>query len=154
MPGTEAMGVVQELLESQGRGVLATAGEAGPHASLMVFAAQANGRRLIFATLRATRKYRNLQGDPRAALLIDSRSDAGGTAGAIVTATASGEAWECDDEQRSSLAALLIERHRRLEEFVREEDCAIMVLEVDHYRVVGRFQTGEDVEGTVGAEGL
>lgn len=145
---------VRDLLETQGRGVLATAGEGGSHASLMMFAAQEGGRGLIFATMRATRKFENLRQDPRAAILIDNRTEVGGESGKIMTVTARGEVRECDEAERPGLAASLVERHPSLGEFVREEGCAVMVLEVDHYRVVGRFRTGEDLEGKVGAEEL
>jgi hypothetical protein len=49
--------------------------DAQPYASLMAFAATDDLKRLLFATERNTRKYANLVSNPRAALLVDNRSN-------------------------------------------------------------------------------
>ena len=154
MERMEAVEVVWNLLENEERAVLATIGAEGPHASLMAFAAVDGGATLVFATLKDTRKYRNLRSDNRGALLIDNRSAQAKMPGEIITATAMGHVQECSLKTRSDYAELLTARHPRLKDFIRDEDCAIMALRIDNYRVVGRFQTGEELAATVGREQL
>ena len=70
---------IRELIQSGKTCVLATVSEGQPHCSLMSYAADENGREIYMATLRNTKKYKNLVVNPSVSLLIDSRE--GGSAG-------------------------------------------------------------------------
>lgn len=102
---------ISALVKSQSHLVLATAGEAGPHASLMAFAAAPDASEFWLATLAGTRKYANLQADPRASLLLDDRGR-GGTAGAgqALGVTAELAAFESPAAERAARRALLAGR--------------------------------------------
>jgi nitroimidazol reductase NimA-like FMN-containing flavoprotein (pyridoxamine 5'-phosphate oxidase superfamily) len=77
---------IQTLVKSRLHLVLATAGQMGPHASLMAFAAAADASEFWLATAKNTRKFENLQTDPRASLLIDDSATPGGPRFAVVVA--------------------------------------------------------------------
>ncbi|MCU0722337.1 MAG: pyridoxamine 5'-phosphate oxidase family protein [Planctomycetes bacterium] len=92
---------VRRLLEKQSLCVLCTSGEEGPHASLVAFAAVANLRQMVFATPKATRKYRNLKRDPRVSLLVDDRSRAAKGFEAGSALTVAGKAREAAGAERA-----------------------------------------------------
>ena len=68
-------GVLRTLFDGQRLAVLATHSEGQPYCSLVAFVPSDDLRDLVFATTRATRKFANMQGDERVALLVDSRSN-------------------------------------------------------------------------------
>ena len=67
--------VIADLLGSQYFAVLCTKGETHPYCSLVGFAATGDLRRIVFATMRDTRKFRNLSADGRVSMMIDSRTN-------------------------------------------------------------------------------
>ena len=89
---------LRALLESQRFAALATDDHGQPFASLMAFAATEDLRYLVVLTERTTRKYANLQSNPRVALLIDDRENRGSDTEDAVVVTAIGEALELDPD--------------------------------------------------------
>lgn len=71
----EAERVLRALLSERHVGVLATQSGGQPYASLVAFVADDEMRHLLFATPRPTRKFANLEAEPRVAMLIDSRGN-------------------------------------------------------------------------------
>ncbi len=131
---------IRLLLASQQLAVLATHRQGQPHASLVAFAASADGRQLLFATTRTSRKYVNLQMDPRAALLIDSRGQTAADFHEAQALTAKGSVREVTGAERDGLASLFLAKHPHLREFVGAPTCALMALQVQVYEVASRFQ--------------
>lgn len=131
---------ITHLLAKQKLAVLATHQQGQPHASLVAFAASADGRVVIFATTRTSRKYANLQADPRAALLIDSRTHREADFHEAMALAAKGVAHEVTGPQRLELAGLLLGKHPHLQDFVASPTCALMALEVAIYELACRFQ--------------
>ncbi len=131
---------LQDLFEGQGLAVLATHGDGQPYASLVAFAAVPALERLFFCTSRSTRKYANLQATPRAALLVDSRSNRDADFHNAVAATATGGAREIRAGEEEDFETRFLVRHPYLETFVRSPSCARMAMDVDTYILVTRFQ--------------
>ena len=131
---------VAALLAGQRLAVLATQGSKGPYASLVAFAATRDLRQLVFATTRATRKFANLTGDSRVALLVDSRSNRESDFHEAVGATVMGTAREATLDERERLTTLYLGRHPYLREFLSSPSCALVMVEVAAYYVVSRFQ--------------
>jgi nitroimidazol reductase NimA-like FMN-containing flavoprotein (pyridoxamine 5'-phosphate oxidase superfamily) len=131
---------VRRLLEGQKLGVLCTAGEEGPHASLVAFAAVGNFRQVVFATPKATLKYRNLKRDPRASVLVDDRSRAAKGFEEGSALTVSGKAREATGAEREEFLGRYLARHPSMREFAGAADAAVMVLDVDLFRVVSRLK--------------
>ncbi|MBN1978439.1 MAG: pyridoxamine 5'-phosphate oxidase family protein [Anaerolineae bacterium] len=128
---------LKALFASQRFAVLATQDEGQPYASLMAFAATDDLRRLIFATERETRKYTNLVGNPRAAALIDDRSNQGSDTTQAIAVTALGETRESDKDQ---YLGIFLKKHPHLETFVKSPSCTLLAMQVSTYFVVKGLQ--------------
>jgi len=131
---------ISSLLAAQHLAVLATHHQGQPHVSLVAFAAGPDGRQLLFATTRTSRKYANLQADPRAALLIDSRGQAAADFHEAAALSAKGPVREVTGADRDGLAALFLAKQPHLREFVNSPTCALMALQVQVYELASRFQ--------------
>ena len=132
--------VLRGLLQSQRFAVLATDDHGQPFASLMAFAATEDLRHLVILTERTTRKYANLQSNPRAALLIDDRENKGSDTEDSVVVTAIGEAQELDRDLGAPLLELFLARHPYLAAFAASPTCAIVRVKLSSYQLVSRFQ--------------
>ena len=132
--------MIQSLLQSQSLGVLATRGEEYPYCTLVGFAGTEDLRYIIFATLRNTRKYANIRSYPMISILIDSRSNRVEDFKDAMALTVLGNAHEAKGEEKEKLSGLYLARHPHLKEFLLDPDCALMVLEVERYIMVTRFQ--------------
>jgi hypothetical protein len=112
----------------------------GPYASLVAFAATDDLQRILFATPRVTRKFANLMGEPRVALLIDNRSNHEADFHEAMAATAIGAATEVAEDERASLESCYLAKHPHLREFLASPSCAFFTVRVERYIVVRRFQ--------------
>ena len=62
---SELIETLNRVFSHQLLAVLATQGPQGPYGSLVAFAATMDLKYLLFATLRSTRKFKNLEGTQR-----------------------------------------------------------------------------------------
>ena len=139
---------IRALLEAQSLGVLATQQGGAPYASLVAFVATEDLRRLYFATARSTRKYANLRADPRAAMLVDSRSNAVSDFHRATAVTAVGQAREVDEPEKDAVMRLYLHKHPHLASFAASPTCALLVLTIDTFYVVSTFQEVMEVHMT------
>lgn len=130
---------LEALLASQPLAVVATAHEGAPYASLVAIAAQGDAR-LFFATTRATRKWRNLEADPRIAILLDDRTREPADFHAAAAATGIGRATECAGEEAEAARAALLARHPHLADFLASPSTALVRVDIERWYVVTRFQ--------------
>jgi len=137
---TEVTERVRSLLESQPLAVLSSSAQGHPYTNLVAFAATEDLRRVVFATMRATRKYQNMHEDPRVSLLIDDRSNRVSDIRDALAVTAQGRTVEAVGADREALERLFLRKHPHLEGFVRSPGCALMAVTVSTYYVVSRFQ--------------
>jgi len=140
MPEAKLMELLAELFDSQRSAVLATQGGGQPYCSLMAFAATGDLRDLLFATLRATRKYAHLAADSRAAMLVDNRTNQPSDTETALAVTATGRAAEVGAPEKDRLLRIFLAKHPHLQGFLALPDCALMRLRVDQYYVVSHFQ--------------
>ncbi len=131
---------IRELFATQHLGVLATHDAGQPYASLVTFAATQDLRHVFFATARATRKYRYLSRDSRAAFLIDSRRHSPSDISDAIAVTATGRVRELEGGELARAREALVARQPHLEGFYQLPSCAVMALDVGRYIKVGRFQ--------------
>ncbi len=136
---------IAALLQKQSLAVLSTQGAEGPYASLVAFAESPDLKHLLFATTRSTRKYKNLSRNPRAALLIDNRSNRVSDFVRAMAVTAIGEARELAGQEREAQCTLYLTKHPRLREFVSSPSCALFCVRVDTYLSVSRFQNVQEL---------
>lgn len=132
--------VLQDLFASQRLAVLATKANGQPYSSLVAFAATDDLKQLIFATMRATRKYANLAADSRVSMLVDNRSNRPSDFRKAVAVTALGRAEEVQEPEKEHLMKIYLKKHPQLEEFVRSPSCALIKVDIEKYYMVRRFQ--------------
>jgi nitroimidazol reductase NimA-like FMN-containing flavoprotein (pyridoxamine 5'-phosphate oxidase superfamily) len=128
------------LMASQNLAVLATHDHGQPYTSLVAFAGSKDLKSLFFITGRATRKYANLKADPRAAMMIDNRSNAPADIADAMAATASGFVDIISENEGAELLNRYLQKHPHLAEFARSPSTRLIRLNVHCYYVVNRFQ--------------
>jgi nitroimidazol reductase NimA-like FMN-containing flavoprotein (pyridoxamine 5'-phosphate oxidase superfamily) len=131
---------LRRLCDTQSLAVLSTCREGKPYSSLIGFALSSDLKQIIFATLRHTRKYNNIQGNEHISILIDSRSNKIEDFSDAVAVTAIGTAHEAQGELRDEVAQTYVQRHFYLKDFVKDPNCALIVMQVKRYIMVSRFQ--------------
>lgn len=137
---------VQERMErvdrTQKHAVLATVFGRSPYTSLIAYALTPDLRSVVFATPKATGKYRNMLRNSRVSLLIDTRTNTnkdylGAEALTILGAAKTvrrGRGW-------GEMAGVLIQKHPDLAEFVNAPGTALMRVKIERCIHAGRFQT-------------
>jgi nitroimidazol reductase NimA-like FMN-containing flavoprotein (pyridoxamine 5'-phosphate oxidase superfamily) len=132
---------IRNLLGEQPYAVLCTQGEGQPYGSLVAFAATDELASIVFATPKATRKYRLLSECDHVALVIDSRSGQSDDMMQIEAVTATGRAAEVTESADfEHFSQLLIARHAQLKDFVASPTTAVFRVDVVRYFHVTRFQ--------------
>ena len=137
---TDLRNHIQSLFLSRRLAVLATQHEEKPYASLVAFAATDDLKTIIFATTRSTRKFGYLSSNPAVALLIDDRTNEASDFRNAMAVTATGKAKEVITTKENSFLQLYLAKHPYLREFVSSPTCALVVVDVDTYYAVTRFQ--------------
>lgn len=131
---------IQRVIYMERFAVLATQCDGQPHTSLMAFTAMDEISRLIVATYRDTKKYRNLLKDNRVAALIDNRtvSSSGSPQGIVLTLH--GYAAEVSDAERDVAEQAHLARHPDLETFLSSAECVLLAVTVSDYELVGGIE--------------
>lgn len=138
--------MVKKLFSSQRLAVLATQGRGQPYGNIVAFAATADLKHLLFATTRSTRKYANLSGEPRVAMVVDNRSNQESDFREGIAVTATGVVRELEGLEREERLKIYLAKHPYLEEFVASPSCALLQLEVETYYVVSQFQNVVEIQ--------
>jgi len=129
------------LDRTQRSGVLATESGGQPYTSLVSFAMTPDLKGLIFATPRATAKYRNMLANPRVSILIDSRANLKTDIMKAEALTLIGKAGPVRrGPRRDMLAGVLKLKHPELAGFVDAASTALVYVEIRRAVHVGRFQ--------------
>jgi uncharacterized protein YhbP (UPF0306 family) len=132
---------IRRLLDGQLYGVLCTQGQGQPYGSLVAYAMTPDLDSAVFATQRATRKYRLLSGCAQVALVVDNRSAHPGRLMDVEAVTATGRAHEvATGPEFEQWSRLLTSRHPYLDTFVRSVSCALFRVDIARYLHVTRFQ--------------
>ncbi|MDH7499449.1 MAG: pyridoxamine 5'-phosphate oxidase family protein [candidate division NC10 bacterium] len=137
---------MKKLFFSQRLAVLATQGRGQPYGNIVAFAATADLKHLLFATTRSTRKYANLSGEPRVAMVVDNRSNQESDFREGIAVTATGVVRELEGLEREERLKIYLAKHPYLEEFVTSPSCALLQLEVETYYVVSQFQNVVEIQ--------
>ena len=133
---------IAELLLSQKLAVLATQSPSGwSYSSLIAFAATDDLQKIVFATPKATRKFANINHNPKVSLLIDNRSNNEKDFHDAKAVTVMGTAELIDpDTSPIELKSLYLGKHQYLEDFLRSPSTALIIISVKCYYLVSRFQ--------------
>jgi hypothetical protein len=79
-------------------------------------------------------------GDPRAAMMIDNRSNAPADIADAMAATAGGSVDIVSENERIKLLYIYLQKHPHLAEFAKSPSTRLIRLNVCCYYVVNRFQ--------------
>jgi heme iron utilization protein len=130
------------LNRKQRHAVLATDAQGQPYTSLVAYALTSDGKSILFATPRSTRKYKNILANSMVSLLIDTRSNTDRAYMGAESVTILGKAHPVKKGlKRDKLAEIFIRKHPRLAEFVRSQETALIYVEMLHCVHVTQFQT-------------
>lgn len=129
-----------DLMASQSLAVLATHNQGQPYTSLVAFVCSPDLKQLYFVTGQATRKYANLTSDPRAAMMIDSRSNQASDIAEAMAATATGSVEIASGDELLKLKERYLQKHPHLADFEKSPSTRLITLNVSCYYVVNRFQ--------------
>ena len=135
-----AQSSLKALLTTQRYAVLATADRDRPHASLMAFAATEDGKQVVLATEKNTRKCQNLKANAHVALLMDNRENRGSDTQQALAATILGNAEEVDGDERRNLIEVFLARHPHLRAFAESPSCAVIRVSIRACQVVTGLQ--------------
>ena len=131
---------LNELFSTQRVGVLATSGAGGPYTSLLAFYVPPGFKYILFATKRETQKFYHILNEPRCALLIDSRNQAGEDYQGAMAVTGMGKVSELDTVAEAEIMAKYLAKNPGLKEFCDQPTTAICRLEIEKWLVVDKFQ--------------
>jgi nitroimidazol reductase NimA-like FMN-containing flavoprotein (pyridoxamine 5'-phosphate oxidase superfamily) len=117
----DVLGRLASLADRLGHAVLATVGGGRPYTSLVAVARAPGTHTLIFATARKTRKYKNLLGEPRVCLMLDSRTNTRFDYLGAETVSVEGRAQSLrQGKRRDEAVRVLAKRHPALESFAAD----------------------------------
>jgi nitroimidazol reductase NimA-like FMN-containing flavoprotein (pyridoxamine 5'-phosphate oxidase superfamily) len=132
---------IRALVEQELFAVLCTQGDGQPYGSVVAFACSPDLRFFVFATPRATRKYRLLVANDRVALVVDNRSRYGEDLMRVGAITVTGRAQPLEAGPDMAWAAeLLTSRHPHFASFVAAPSTVLFRVEAVRYLYVTRFQ--------------
>jgi nitroimidazol reductase NimA-like FMN-containing flavoprotein (pyridoxamine 5'-phosphate oxidase superfamily) len=135
---TQVTRLLRDLFASQQLAVIATQGSGQPHSSLVAFAETDDLKQLLFVTNRDTRKYANLKGDGRAAMLVDGRTNHIYDVQTAIAVKAIGIADEVSGSDKDRLSQMYLTKHPHLADFVNESKNALVRVKVREY-VIAKF---------------
>lgn len=142
--------LIEHLLGEQALAGLATSQHGQPYGSLIAFAATPGFDAVLFATPRHTRKFANLQREPRVALLVDNRENRASDFSGAAALTILGTAREVAAADRLTMQQLFLAKHPSLKDFIQDPDSALMIATiqtivlVDQFQCVRTYQIGGD----------
>ena len=139
-PENKALNTLKNLLNSQKAGVLSTYDGDSPYANIIAFAVSDDFTRIIFASPKATKKVANMKEFPKAAFLVDNRSNSDDDFKSASALTAVGEVKELTYEERQKAESAYVKKHPRLESFFNSSESAVMAINVSKYILVVDFQ--------------
>lgn len=132
---------LRALDRSQLHAVLSTAAEGLPYSSLVAFALTPDSEGIVFATPKASRKYRNILENENVSLLIDTRSNSSTDYLVAEAITVEGAASPVRrGRRREELSRLLTEKHPPLLDFALSEDTALVYVDIRSCVHVTGFQ--------------
>lgn len=132
---------IQALVKEEPFAVLCTQGEGQPYGSVVAFAFDHDSKSFVFATPRATRKFRLLSQCDRVALVVDNRGRYPGDLMKVGAVTVTGKAQEVEPgPDFEDWARMLTDRHPYLKSFVESPSTALFRVQAVRFLHVTRFQ--------------
>jgi nitroimidazol reductase NimA-like FMN-containing flavoprotein (pyridoxamine 5'-phosphate oxidase superfamily) len=132
---------IRALLTEEPFAVLCTQGEGQPYGSVVAFAFADDLNSFVFATPKATRKYRLLSECDQVALVVDNRDKHPGDLMKVEAVTITGRAHQLEPGPHfAKWSTLLTARHPLLRSFVDASSTALFRIVPVRFLHVTRFQ--------------
>jgi nitroimidazol reductase NimA-like FMN-containing flavoprotein (pyridoxamine 5'-phosphate oxidase superfamily) len=131
---------IKKILRSQLFGVIATQGLQYPYCTLVGFTSSDDCKEIIFATVRHSRKYQNIQRNSKVSLLVDNQKNTTADLQDAEALTVLGSSAEIEKSEAEKYLSLYINKHPYLKEFVTAPNCALIKVTVDKFVLVNNFQ--------------
>lgn len=118
---------IQKIISENKVCVMATVADGVPHCSLMSYATDNECHEIYMATLKDTKKYRNLIANPTVSLLIDTRDASPKDKTRALTVT--GVFQNVDNDKKiKEIREALIKKHPDLNDFFNNTDACIVLI--------------------------
>ena len=134
---------LQNFFDTQLNAVLATSKNAKPYCCLVSFLVTDNLRYLIFATKRDRLKYKQMVANPAVALLIDNTRNQPNDVTEAMSVSVLGTSEDIKGSKKNKYVKLLAERHPNIENFITDEDSAIIRITIEKMYIITDFESGE-----------
>lgn len=132
---------IQRLIDEQPYAVLCVQGGGQPYGALVALAFSPDLQHAVFATPKATRKYRLLGECSHVAMVIDNRPSTANELMDVEAVTVTGRSQLVErGAEFDRLAELLLARHPYLTSFVKADTCALFRVDTVRFLHVMRFQ--------------
>ncbi len=133
---------LNELNRTEFFAVLATDSNGHPYTSLVAYAITPDLKKVLFATPKGTRKYKNILNSEHVALLIDNRPKSNKKLMSTEAVTITGIARPVRrGKMREEYAQIFLKKHPDFEDFIKSAITAIVAVDVVQCVHVGKFQT-------------
>jgi nitroimidazol reductase NimA-like FMN-containing flavoprotein (pyridoxamine 5'-phosphate oxidase superfamily) len=129
---------IEALIKKSDLCVLSTVSGGGPHCSLMSYVTDDDCREFYMITLPATKKYRNLEDNSAASLLIDTREDDADRRRRDIRALTVRGVFRRIDEKGEERAILqkLLQRHPHLKEFAENGEAKVFAVRAKSFQLL------------------
>jgi nitroimidazol reductase NimA-like FMN-containing flavoprotein (pyridoxamine 5'-phosphate oxidase superfamily) len=139
--GRSVLDHIQRLIGEQPYAVLCVQGGGQPYGALIAYAFSLDLRHAVFATPKATRKYRLLGECDHVAMVIDNRPTKANELMEVEAVTVTGRSQLVErGAEFDQLAELLLNRHPYLASFLKADSCALFRVDTVRFLHVQRFQ--------------
>lgn len=141
IPDRTAVECVRSVIQEEPFAVLCTQGGGQPYGSVVAFAPSGDLTSFVFATPRATRKFRLLSECERVALVVDNRDKFPDDLMKVGAVTITGKAHQVEPgPEFEQWARVLTARHPYLKSFVDAPSTALFRVDAVRFLHVTRFQ--------------
>jgi len=130
---------IKNLLEKQKFGVIATQGKDIPYTNLVAFFSTDNMKNIVFATSKKTEKYQNILRNGKMSMLIDNCTNTPSDIENAIVVSAFGSAHEIKQNKHDFIKKYE-EKHPYLSDFVKSDDCALIIIKVQYYQYIYKFK--------------
>lgn len=131
---------VCQVLKTQSLGILATQTEEYPYLTLVSFVSSNDIKTIIFATLKESRKYENIQENKKVSIFIGSQKNIIEDYKDAKALSFYGIIKKTTKKQSSEYKKLYLKKHPHFAEFLSDPQCKLMVISVKKITLSMRFQ--------------
>ena len=136
---------IKDLFKSQRFAVVATSNGGHPYTNIVSFSYTDDLKSILFVTKRNTRKYMNINIEPRTSVLVDNRKNSPRDINEACSVTILGNSREVQFDKEQKLKRFL-ELHPYMLNFTKDTNCALIEVIANRFIYVRNFQDVLEIE--------